>query len=404
MIEAVPFITAPFPPHNYSVKYTLNPIMTTTYGYQPYRDMGAALQPQQQPQPHRHAHSYSYGGHEQLFSYEQPPVYVPQYSQQYDPAYMAPPQYFAQQPVQPVVQQDEAVTGGVCPVLDYDLDIMTKFIAYLTHRLFNRRDTENPRFISQMKGVLGAVRLPKSSLILACYFLLERFEKDNGMFASSATDSVIYETAVLSLVLSNKANDDHTFINKSWSDATGLQLRLINSLEASWLRVLEWRLHDVRMPRYDELTVQFHKYTVNVNKHQAKIQFEQQQQQQQHQQYVAAAAAAASANQYGYARGAISPILSDRSEFSPRYNNVSYQSPCHYQQMYNSAGFTSTNNNTGYHPIHQKSYSLQLDQNDFGCSKMGFHNKNQFCSCNFCSTPMTSSRGFEWSSRLGTAC
>lgn len=315
------------------------------------------------------SHAGRYGFEQ--FPYEQPaPVYAPQPYAHYalmGRQYYAPP---------PPAHQD-AVTGGVCAVLDYDFEIMTKFVAYLAHRLFNRRDTENPRFLSQLKTVLGAVRLPKSSLILACYFLLERYEKNTNLFAA-ATDDCVYQTTVLSLVLANKANDDHTFTNKSWSDATGLPVRLINGLEASWLELISWRLHATEMERFDELQLQFHKYTDSVNKHQEQLRFQRLQQQQQQQQQQMA--------QYHYAREPMSPILSDGPGFTSPYSAVGFQSPWSYQQMYASAGF-SHGTKAQY-------------EHEYCCSKTGQVQKNQYCSCRYCSVPT----GFEWSNRLGTAC
>jgi hypothetical protein len=335
--------------------------------------------------PH-HSHSHSFAGYDQFNQYEQPPVYLPKQPAHYNRyggynMAQAPPSYSQQSHVhQP--QQQEVVTGGVSSVLDYDLNIMAKFLAYLSHRLFNRADTDNAYFIQQVKHVLGAVRLPKSSLMLACYYLLQRYEEDTSLFAVSS-DEVVYQTTVISLLLSNKANDDHTFTNKSWSDATGIPVMLLNNFEASWLALINWQLHNTNMTRYNDLTTQFNKYTDSVNKHQERMQYQQQQQQM---------AAMASNDYHHYPREPISPILSERSEFSPRYNGMSYQSPWNYQQMYNSAGFGAYS--------HQKSYSLNLEQ-DYCCSKTGLTQKNQYCSCRFCSS---AARGFEWSTRLGTAC
>ncbi|CEP23380.1 CLG1 [Cyberlindnera jadinii] len=379
--------------------------MSAVYGYQPFGGRS-------------HVQSHSYSHSFELPQYQQvgpPPMYLPppqhQFGGQYNNYTMGPSLHQQQQqhmfygacgapmpapvavPV-PAPQDQDAVTGGVSPVLDYDLDIMTKFVAYLSHRLFGRHDTENPRFVGQMKAVLGAVRLPKSSMMLACYYLLDRYEKDSILFNSSS-DELLYEITVLALALANKANDDHTFINKSWSQATGLSIMRINSLEATWLAMIEWKLHKIDMTRFNELTAQFDKYTININKHQEQIQLQQQQQQQQ-QQFAAMSAARATPGNYHYSvQEPVSPV-SMNSESSPIYNSgITHQSPWAYQQLYNNAGFGSYG--------HQKSYSWQVDQFEpsYYCSKTGLQHKSQFCSCTYCSSSV---RGVEWNSRLGTAC
>lgn len=177
--------------------------------------------------------------------------------------------YYGQQSLQQQHQvQQPQVNGGVASVLDYDLDVMSKFTTYLAFRLFDRKDTNNTQFINSLKTVLSSVRLPLSSLILSNYFLLERFELDSSLFQSHSNNlEKIYESVVISLILANKANDDNTFTNKSWSCATGLSIQIINKTEVEWLVMMGYHLHNTKMERYDELMLQFEKYTTSIKTH-----------------------------------------------------------------------------------------------------------------------------------------
>lgn len=155
----------------------------------------------------------------------------------------APPVQFvypAPAPAAPVAQQD-AVTGGVSPVLDYDMDQMSKFVSWLSFGLLKRTDAPNDSFHAIIKSVLVATRLPKSTIILALLYLSDRMEK--APMTCVWNDGQAFQAVVIALVLANKFNDDNTFRSSSWSDATGLSVKLINKLEMEWLAAIHWRLH-----------------------------------------------------------------------------------------------------------------------------------------------------------------
>lgn len=154
---------------------------------------------------------------------------------------VAPVVPIAAAPVAPIVApaQPPAV-AGVSAVLDYDLDQMTKFVSWLSFGLMKRQDNPSMHFHSAVRSVLSATRLPKSTLILALLYLSDKMELQPE---SLVDDDRVFENLVISLVISNKFNDDNTFHNKSWSDATGLDVKLINRQEAAWLTSVNWRLH-----------------------------------------------------------------------------------------------------------------------------------------------------------------
>ncbi|GME96035.1 unnamed protein product [Ambrosiozyma monospora] len=137
-------------------------------------------------------------------------------------------------------QPQEQATGGVSSVLDYDMDQMVRFVCWLCYGLMKRSDNPPESFHDTVKSVLAATRLPKSSLVLALLYLSDKMAKQ---VVAVMDDAEVFQNLIISLVLANKFNDDNTFRNKSWSDATGLSVSLINKLEKEWLCSISWRLH-----------------------------------------------------------------------------------------------------------------------------------------------------------------
>ncbi|OUM54979.1 hypothetical protein BVG19_g4450 [[Candida] boidinii] len=148
-----------------------------------------------------------------------------------------------QQAIQQVAepaQQQETVVGGVTAILEYDIEQMTKFVCWLCYGLMKRTDNPTSVFHSTVKQVLSATRLPKSTIILSLLYLSDKMENE---VEPTLDDTVAFQNVMISFVLANKFNDDNTFRNQSWSDATGLRVDLINKLEREWLCNIKWRLH-----------------------------------------------------------------------------------------------------------------------------------------------------------------
>ncbi|KAH3680498.1 hypothetical protein WICMUC_000286 [Wickerhamomyces mucosus] len=364
--------------HHYSSAY---PSHYTNY--QPAAPMAPFSAVQQQQQQQQAPMGYGYN------DYYQP---VQQQQQQ------------QQLPVQEHHQQEE-VPGGVSSVLDYDLDIMSKFTTYLAFRLFGRNDTDNFKFILSIKSVLSAVRLPLNSLILSNYFLLEKYEIQSDYFIDELNTKnleLIYQNVVISLVLANKANDDNTFTNKSWSNATGLSIKLINSMEVDWLRMVGWQLHNTKMERFNELLVQFEKYSINVKTFEQQKQQQQQQQQQQQSEFVNSSTRSLSSKSSSSSLG---------SNSSPSYYHNNYdQSSSYYKPVVESKpiGLGNGYSRKNYYNSHRKAYSIDQNQyyqaqqysynqnnnntnNKYNnnvhanyCLKTGSFHKSAYCSCDYC--------------------
>ncbi|ODQ44496.1 hypothetical protein PICMEDRAFT_74728 [Pichia membranifaciens NRRL Y-2026] len=134
--------------------------------------------------------------------------------------------------------------GGVASVLDYDLDQMVKFLSWVAFGLVKKSMSPSLAFQKSINSVLSATRLPKSTLLLAINYLSNKMDDD--LSSSSAyihcNEDEIFKILITALILSNKFNDDKTFRNKSWSDATNLPLLEINKLERSWLMDCNYEL------------------------------------------------------------------------------------------------------------------------------------------------------------------
>lgn len=342
----------------YQAQYVPQNVPAPVYHHQPAPVMQqqmyapAPMMPAPAHNPYVPANAYGYNNSSQYYQVAQPQV------QQHMP------QHAVQQPqVQQQENAEQPVTGGVSSVLDYDLTMVSKFSAYLALRLFSRDDTDNMALVNRLKSVLSATRLPLSSIILANYFLVQKYELDSRSFHNNS-DEIVFQVIVISLVLANKANDDNTFTNKSWSDATTLNVRLINFLEVNWLNLIDWKLHDVNMERFEELKAQYEKFA---NNHiSPKSEYSRQ------------------------VREPISPIL----QSSPSSRDYKFNT---YSQWYNDYTPTtpSAYNYKSYSP--EYGYHKSYPYNDC-CLRTGSYQKLITCDCNYCaSSPI---RRADWSTRM----
>lgn len=135
--------------------------------------------------------------------------------------------------------------GGVSLNLDYDLGTMCQFCSWIVFSLFKCTNSQSsPHFQSLLQSVLNATRLPKSTILLGIHYVSVKIDEDENTDTVVHTESQIFETLIIALMLANKYNDDNTFKNKSWSQATGLPLDKINHMERVWLLECRWNLHD----------------------------------------------------------------------------------------------------------------------------------------------------------------
>lgn len=199
--------------------------------------------------------------HRHTSSYQLPPLGM---------FYNAPPAPILRPPViqEPLIRE-EYVNGGVNQFLDYDLDMISDFVVTNAYDAFGTdpntifRETNSSQtvelFTKGVSSVLNATRLPSVTVLLALDILSKYVAKLPEGYESIGGNSVdiIYQNTMISFVLANKFNDDKTFTNKSWSQATGMSLSSINDYEREWLCVFDWKLFEDRFILYEEYAHSF---------------------------------------------------------------------------------------------------------------------------------------------------
>lgn len=167
----------------------------------------------------------------------------------------------------PVIQEpthEEQVNGGVNQFLDYELDMMSDFVvknAYISFGcdLGGKSTQSMDLFVKGVSSVLNATRLPSVTIFLALDLLSKYIDRLPEGIESIGGDSVnvIYQSTMMAFVIANKFNDDKTFTNKSWTQATGMPLSSVNEFERKWLKVFDWKLFDDKFVSYEDYSQTF---------------------------------------------------------------------------------------------------------------------------------------------------
>lgn len=97
-----------------------------------------------------------------------------------------------------------------------------------------------PSFRKWVHQVLCATRLPSATILLSMFYLSVRMPMLAGQ---SKTDSHLFRLLTIALVLGSKFLDDNTFINRSWSEVSGIPVADLNHLETEWLVAIDFKLH-----------------------------------------------------------------------------------------------------------------------------------------------------------------
>lgn len=132
-------------------------------------------------------------------------------------------------------------SGSGLADVDYDFEVMVRFVSQMAHGMLVGEDAsfwsaphrEQLRvFVSQ---TLMATRLQLSTILLALTYLQN---KPGGL-----KPGYVCFYLVVALMLANKMNDDNTFTNASWSQATGLSRGDLSQIELDWLKDTDWSLN-----------------------------------------------------------------------------------------------------------------------------------------------------------------
>lgn len=141
--------------------------------------------------------------------------------------------------------KEEKPVGGVSAKLDYELDCMTDFVVEMTQAIIfpggNMHSTTD--FKQWVNAMLSATRLPSATIAMGLHYLtlhLERLSRTGRFFVDRERMHTLITTG---LTLGSKFLDDNTFINRSWSDVSGIAVAALNREELEWLKAMEWTLH-----------------------------------------------------------------------------------------------------------------------------------------------------------------
>ncbi len=160
------------------------------------------------------------------------------------------------------VQKEDKPIGGVSAKLDYDMERMTDFVCEVSQGMYAIlqspicfADVDIVRSIQPgcpvqatfrkwVSQVLCSTRLPSATIILSLHYLSIRMSKlANGAGSYKGTDGQIYRLLTIALLLGSKFLDDNTFINRSWSEVSGIKVAELNRLETEWLISIKFDLH-----------------------------------------------------------------------------------------------------------------------------------------------------------------
>ncbi|KAJ2970514.1 hypothetical protein NQ176_g8152 [Zarea fungicola] len=133
--------------------------------------------------------------------------------------------------------------GGVCAVLDYEVDMMAEYVAEMATRLVTPDATVSSPFRKFVTQILTSTRLPSTTILLGMNYLAKRINGMKGQGPYKASEGQVWRYLTVSLLLGSKFLDDNTFQNRSWSEVSGIAVSELNSLEFDWVQAMQWRLY-----------------------------------------------------------------------------------------------------------------------------------------------------------------
>jgi len=134
------------------------------------------------------------------------------------------------------------MAGGVCAVLDYDVDLMADYVSEMATRIVTPQNPVESGFRKFILGILTSTRLPSTTILLGMNYLAKRINMMAAAGKTSHAVSEIWGFVTTALLLGSKFLDDNTFQNKSWSDVSGIPVKELNTMETEWLSNITWGL------------------------------------------------------------------------------------------------------------------------------------------------------------------
>lgn len=133
--------------------------------------------------------------------------------------------------------------GGVCAVLDYEVDMMAEYVAEMAVQLVTPRLNVTAPFRKFVSQILTSTRLPKTTILLGMNYLSKRVNGLKQLGPFHPHEGQVWRMLTIALLLGSKFLDDNTFQNRSWSEVSGIAVSELNKLEADWLRGIHWNLY-----------------------------------------------------------------------------------------------------------------------------------------------------------------
>lgn len=133
--------------------------------------------------------------------------------------------------------------GGVCAVLDYEVEAMAEYVAEMSVRLVTPQATVTSSFRKFVSQILSSTRLPSTTILLGMNYLAKRINAMKSQGPYKASEGQVWRYLTVSLLLGSKFLDDNTFQNRSWSEVSGISVSELNSLEFDWVQAMNWRLY-----------------------------------------------------------------------------------------------------------------------------------------------------------------
>jgi hypothetical protein len=133
--------------------------------------------------------------------------------------------------------------GGVCAVLDYDIELMADYVSEMATRIVMPQRQVNPAFRKFVSQILTSTRLPSTTILLGMNYLAKRINMMHAAGQTNHNEGQVWRMLTISLLLGSKFLDDNTFQNKSWSEVSGIPVQELNTLEYEWLGAIHWSLY-----------------------------------------------------------------------------------------------------------------------------------------------------------------
>ena len=139
--------------------------------------------------------------------------------------------------------KEEKPTGGVAQHLDYEMDVMTLFVAEMTQELVVPGTDPAHNFRKYVSQILSSTRLPSSTIMLGLFYMSSRLKVVVESGLNDPSSQNVFQMLTTGLLLGSKFLDDNTFQNRSWAEVSSIPVRDLNKMELAWLEGFDWEIH-----------------------------------------------------------------------------------------------------------------------------------------------------------------